>query len=93
MIVKLLTEHHLEFLSLKGDCRGSSESTHVKMPHCWKSNATAHIFTEINQIMLDIPYKSVLLTDDSYEIPKSRVKSGHLGHYVNSDSDLVCFIF
>ena len=26
MIVKLLTEHHLEFLSLKGGCRGSSES-------------------------------------------------------------------
>ena len=35
MIVKLLTERHLEFLSLKGGCRGSSESTHVKMPHCW----------------------------------------------------------
>ena len=29
MIVKLLTEHHLEFLILKGDCRGSSESTLV----------------------------------------------------------------
>ena len=43
MIVKLLTEHHLEFLSLKGDCRGSSESTHVKMPHCWKSHALAQI--------------------------------------------------
>ena len=42
MIVKLLTEHHLEFLSLKGGCRGSSESTHVKMPHCWKSHALAH---------------------------------------------------
>ena len=27
MIVKLLTEHHLEFLSLKGGCRGSSEYT------------------------------------------------------------------
>ena len=26
MIVKLLTEHHLEFLSFKGGCRGSSES-------------------------------------------------------------------
>ena len=25
MIVKLLTEHHLEFLSLKGGCRGSSQ--------------------------------------------------------------------
>ena len=27
MIVKLLTEHHLEFLSLTGGCRGPSEST------------------------------------------------------------------
>ena len=41
MIVKLLTEHHLEFLSLKGGCRGLSESTHVKMSNCWKSHATA----------------------------------------------------
>ena len=47
MIVKLLTEHHLEFLSLKGGCRGSSKSTHVKIPHCWKSHATAH-FQDIN---------------------------------------------
>ena len=31
MIAKLLTEHHLKFLSLKGGCRGSSESTIVKM--------------------------------------------------------------
>ena len=36
MIVQLLTEHHLEFLSLK-------ESTLVKMPHCWKSHVMAHI--------------------------------------------------
>ena len=43
MIVRLLTEHHLEFLSLKGGCRGSSESTHVKIPHCWKSHATTHL--------------------------------------------------
>ena len=43
MGVKLLTEHHLEFLSLKGGCRGSSESTHVKMPHRWKSHALAHL--------------------------------------------------
>ena len=45
MIVKLLTEHHLEFLSLKGGCRGSSESTFVKMPHCWKSHALAQIIS------------------------------------------------
>ena len=44
MSVKLLTKHHLELLSLKGGCPGSSESTHVKMPHCWKSHALAHLF-------------------------------------------------
>ena len=39
MIVKLLTEHHLECLSLKGGGTGSSESTRVKMPYCWKCSA------------------------------------------------------
>ena len=43
MIVKLLTEHRLEFLSLKGGYRGSSEFTLVKMPHCWKSRVMAQI--------------------------------------------------
>ena len=37
MIVKLLTEHHLEFLSFKGAYTDSSESTTlVKTIHCWK---------------------------------------------------------
>ena len=44
MIVKLPTEHYLEFLSLKGGCRALSESTLVKMSNCWKSHATAHFF-------------------------------------------------
>ena len=44
MVVRLLTEHHLELISLKGGCRGSSESAHVKMPHYWKSHAPAQIF-------------------------------------------------
>ena len=39
MSVKLLTEHHLKFLSLKGGCTDLSESTLVKMPHCRKSHA------------------------------------------------------
>ena len=46
MIVKLLTEHHLEFLSLKGGCRGSSTQNainYVKIPHCWKSHAMAQL--------------------------------------------------
>ena len=43
MNVKLLTEHHLEFISLKGGCRGSSEYICVftgKMSNCWKSHYT-----------------------------------------------------
>ena len=44
MIDKLLSEHHLERLSLNGGCRGSSESTFVKMSNCWKSHALAQIF-------------------------------------------------
>ena len=43
MSVKLLTEHHLEFLRLTGGCTGSSESALVKIPHCWKSRVTAHM--------------------------------------------------
>ena len=43
MSVKLLTEHYLEFLSLKEGCTGLPESTLVKMPHCWKSHVTGHI--------------------------------------------------
>ena len=48
MSVKLLAEHHLEFLSLRKDCIGSFEYTLVKMPHCWKSHVMAHVFIVIN---------------------------------------------
>ena len=41
MSVKLLTEHHLEFLSLKGGYTCSYKSTLVKIPHCWKSHVAA----------------------------------------------------
>ena len=46
--VELLTEHHFEFLTSKGGCSCSSEYTHVKMPHCWKSHAMAHIRAGVN---------------------------------------------
>ena len=42
MSVKLLTDHHLALLSLKGGWTGSSESSLVKIPHCWKSHVAAH---------------------------------------------------
>ena len=43
-----MNEHHMEFLSLKGGCTGLSESTHVKMPHCWKSHVTAQLIRLLN---------------------------------------------
>ena len=49
MSVKLLTEHHLEFLSLKGGCTGSSKSTLVKMSNCWKSHSAAHMFAHTDR--------------------------------------------
>ena len=66
MIVKLLIEHQLEFLSLKGGCRGSPESTHVKMPHCWKSHATAHLLLKILCIILLLLLLLPVNGQDSY---------------------------
>ena len=43
IIVKLLIEHHLEFLCLKEGCIGSYESILVKMSQCWKSHVMSQI--------------------------------------------------
>ena len=53
MNIKLLTEHHLELLSLKGGCTGLSEFIHVKMPHCWESHAMAHFIVVAILMCLD----------------------------------------
>ena len=49
MSVKLLTEHRLEFVGLKADCTGSSESTLVKMPYCWKSHVAAQFMSRCSK--------------------------------------------
>ena len=48
MIVKLLTDYHLEFLSLTGGCRGSTESTLDNISNCWKSHAAAYILYDFS---------------------------------------------
>ena len=65
MTVKILTEQHLEFLSLTGGCTGSSESIHVKIPHCLKSHVTAQIWSveyELVRILL-IGAETVIIVD------------------------------
>ena len=54
MSVKLLTEHNMEFLSLKGCCIGSSESTLVKMPYCWKSHVTDQLALHDEEILKEL---------------------------------------
>ena len=72
MIVKLLTEHHLEFLSLKGGYKGSSESIHLKMPHCWKFHALAQFMLRWSWWRTILKHKStiVLLYDKIINVTK-----------------------
>ena len=44
------TKFHLKFLSSTEGRTGSSESTLVKVPHCWKSRVAAHFFK--NKVMI-----------------------------------------
>ena len=53
MTDKLLTEKHLEFLSLKGGCTGSSESILVKMSHR-KSHVTAQMALLRSQLSIQL---------------------------------------
>ena len=52
MTAKLLTEQHLKFHKLKGGYTGSSESTLVKMPHCWESRVTAQLYICVPPVIL-----------------------------------------
>ena len=47
MIVQLMTEHHLEFLSLK-EASEARPSLHLsKCQNCWKSHAAAHLLFNV----------------------------------------------
>ena len=80
MIVKLLTEHHLEFLSLTGGCRGSSESTLVKMLHCWKSHVTAHYLGRLPNSIFTDDIVGVGADNDSPYIVKKMMSNQVLWH-------------
>ena len=54
MIVKLLTEHHFEFLSLKGDCTGSSESTRPSL-HMSKCHIVGNLMHWLKTLSLLAP--------------------------------------
>ena len=84
MRVKLLTEHHLEFLILKGGCTGSSESTLVKIPHCWKSHVAAQII-----LFQDNKHRHTLIMspDASYLEHQQRHEEEKLQHCISALTD------
>ena len=58
MIVQLLAEQHLEFLSLKGGCTGWPGSTLVKMPHCGEITCHGSMYFVLLGLVL---FKAVVL--------------------------------
>ena len=77
MSVKLLTEHHLEFLSLKGGCSGSSESTLVKTPHCWKSHVAAQL-----RFLMDIIITYLVNVYLGQKLVSNKIRSYLSGHKI-----------
>ena len=61
MSVKLLTEQHLEFLSLTGGYICLFESTLFKRPNCWKSHVAAHMWIGF-ELMPHIPVNNVWIS-------------------------------
>ena len=57
MIVKVQTEHHFECLSLKEGCRGSSESTHIKMLHVGHKQKAPN---QIGRCSTPVEYKEII---------------------------------
>ena len=90
MAVKLLVKLHLKFLSLKGCCTGSFESTLVKMTHCWKSHAEAQLLTCFDFICSTLkailssskgqpPETKVTLANNLTVVAKRQVNSNVIG--------------
>ena len=74
--LNILTEHHLEFLTLKEGCTGSPESTLVKMPHCcWKSHVAAQM-VDVNSALKPAPPISDYNDGDIEPSPESPLSTG-----------------
>ena len=80
--VKLLTEHHSEFLSLKVGCTGKSESTLVKIPYCWnckKSHAAAPFIIIIIIIIISVSKRKYDPLNEHTKLEPRRGKTGLRG--------------
>ena len=75
MTLNLLPENNLKFLSLKGGYTGSSESIHVKMPHCWKSHVMAQNFKFfMNEKQIHLPVDVSKFNETTCNIKYNKIK-------------------
>ena len=72
--VKLLTEHHFEFLSLKGGSTGLSEFIHVKMPHCCKSHVVAQTVSLIWASLIHSSSKRLFIASETFMLGKDYLR-------------------
>ena len=84
MSVKLLTEHYLEFLSLKGGCTDSSESTLVKY------HIVRNYMSRLNYYLTEVQYTMYLpvvqyLILTHYNCKDSKYCYQPAGHIVTGD--------
>ena len=82
ILVKLLTEHNLESLSLNGGCTDLSVSTLVKMPHIWKSHVTFILFVPVCEACTDAIYieecvSSIGVSQSSLEEHLNLIQNGY----------------
>ena len=91
MNVKLLTEHHLEFLILNRGCTGSSESTLVKIQYCCKSNSVAY-FMCFTVYYADLCINSVKSTSEGININYTDITKCKIGWYVTKRMDHWCSV-
>ena len=80
--VKLLTEHHLKFLSLKGGCTGSSEATLVKMPHFRKSHVTCFSYLSICYITANTFIRETTVGSQPMKIQSSCITGNQPIHII-----------
>ena len=80
------TKFHLKFLSSTEGRTGSSESTLLKVPHCWKSRVAAHFFKN-TPVAIIYAYIKVLykLNTSNSQIGSKAAFEIHKGHkvYIN----------
>ena len=79
-----MTKQNFEILSSTGGKTGSSESTFVRIPHCWKSHVMAHFSVQFNLLR----YKCSLISSTQNESLVMTKTNDISAHKANTQTSL-----